>query len=641
MLCVGRGGQGDVGQRIRDEILVLQRNNESKTGMMEEWHQKLHNNSSLDDVIICEALLNYVRCVYWQTLNANGLTKEKLASYDRPIVSEPHFNTHAKEGLIRDLTMYLKTLKAVHSGADLESAIETCLGPSCKSDFTNVERVYSLDGLSQKLRESLNFIRANVADANVASLMEKLLESRIELHPVLLTSTGRAKDLLFLDLALDSAVRTTMERGLKDISFDHLPLILADRSQNYQKKIQPSVQYLGNLLGIKKWVIDIFTEELIRAGSAAILSTLINRFDPILRKIANLGCWQVISPVEVCGFVTSVHELITIQNKVYGKPTVIIANRVTGEEEIPDGVVAVLTPNMPDILSHVSIRARNSKVCFATCFDQNILRNLKLKEGKAISISMKSMNLIISDVDGSNLSLNSSISTSIPRAVTLKRKLFCGKYAISLEEFTAEMVGAKSCNIKFLRERVPSWIKIPISVALTFGAFETILLEDINKAVYDVGGVPFTLDTLEISACEQDSCFYKSVLGGDLTKLRAIQDAIQQMNTPLSLVTGYPSKNIGLYSKQSIIFRSDSNGEDLEGYAGAGLYDSVLMDEEEKVILDYSSDRLMVDKAFQTSIFSKIAEAGKIIEGLCGCPQDIEGVVKDGVIYVVQARPQF
>lgn len=38
-------------------------------------------------------------------------------------------------------------------------------------------------------------------------------------------------------------------------------------------------------------------------------------------------------------------------------------------------------------------------------------------------------------------------------------------------------------------------------------------------------------------------------------------------------VTGYPSKTIGLYSKPSMIFRSDSNGEDLEGYAGAWLYD--------------------------------------------------------------------
>ena len=38
-------------------------------------------------------------------------------------------------------------------------------------------------------------------------------------------------------------------------------------------------------------------------------------------------------------------------------------------------------------------------------------------------------------------------------------------------------------------------------------------------------------------------------------------------------VLGYPSKPTGLFIRRSIIFRSDSNGEDLEGYAGAGLYD--------------------------------------------------------------------
>lgn len=64
----------------------------------------------------------------------------------------------------------------------------------------------------------------------------------------------------------------------------------------------------------------------------------------------------------MCGFVASVNELISVQNKVYKRPTIIIANKVTGEEEIPDGVVGVLTPDMPDVLSHVSVRARNSKV---------------------------------------------------------------------------------------------------------------------------------------------------------------------------------------------------------------------------------------------------------------------------------------
>ncbi|KAH7567630.1 hypothetical protein JRO89_XS07G0108200 [Xanthoceras sorbifolium] len=837
---VGRGGQGDVGQRIRDEILVLQRNHDCKTGMMEEWHQKLHNNTSPDDVIICEALLNYVKGgfkidAYWHTLNTNGLTKQKLASYDRPIVSEPHFRTDAKEGLIRDLAMYLKTLKAVHSGADLESAIEICLSSSFKG-HDSVTMGY-VGGLSLKLQECLKFVKAHIHDENIGPLMEKLLESRIELHPVLCIAHGRAKDFLFLDLALASAIRTTMERGLKDLNFAHPPeimffitlvlenlslsmvnnedliyctkfllllcfaaykdwyrvcesyktsdgqwalqtkaildrlqLALAERSQDYQKKIQPSVQYLGNLLGVEKHAIDNFTEELVRAGPAAVLSKLINHFEPILRKVANLGSWQVISPVEVCGFITSVNELIACQNKVYRKPTVIIASRVTGEEEIPHGVVAVLTSDMPDVLSHVSIRARNDKacsfallfalsipdfylieictlqVCFATCFNQNVLRNLKLKEGKAISIQFKSKNLIISDISSSDLSLNSFIPSSIPRGVTFKRKTFRGKYVVSVEDFTAEMVGAKSCNIKFLRGRVPSWIKIPMSVAIPFGAFETVISESVNKDI-----------------ANKISHFYKLLQSGDLSQLQAIKEAVLQMSAPSSLtfelkskmrssgmpwpgdegeerwnlawraikkvwaskwneraylscrkanlyhdnlcmavliqeitcadyafvihtknplsgdtseiyteivkglgetlvgaypgramsfitkknnlkspmVTGYPSKLIGLYSRPSIIFRSDSNGEDLEKYAGAGLYDSVIMDEEDKIVLDYSRDRMIVDKAFQISLFSRIAEAGKIIESLYGSPQDIEGVVKDGVLYVVQARPQI
>jgi hypothetical protein len=122
--------------------------------------------------------------VYWKTLNDNGVTKERMRSYDRQICSEPNLRPDQKDGLIRDLTNYLRTLKvcrktqcrlfsvyefyrieilaivrsktvknrlscefrcchisisvtalsmldmwqAVHSGADLESAIQACMG---------------------------------------------------------------------------------------------------------------------------------------------------------------------------------------------------------------------------------------------------------------------------------------------------------------------------------------------------------------------------------------------------------------------------------------------------------------------------------------------------------------------------------
>jgi alpha-glucan,water dikinase len=66
------------------------------------------------------------------------------------------------------------------------------------------------------------------------------------------------------------------------------------------------------------------------------------------------------------------------------------------------------------------------------------------------------------------------------------------------------------------------------------------------------------------------------------------------------------------------------------------------MDKEEQVVLDYTTDPLVTDCSFRTSTLSSIARAGYDIEQLYGgSPQDIEGVVKGGKIYIVQTRPQM
>ncbi|XP_006841018.2 alpha-glucan water dikinase, chloroplastic isoform X1 [Amborella trichopoda] len=810
MSTVGRGGEGDVGQRIRDEILVIQRNNDCKGGMMEEWHQKLHNNTSPDDVVICQALIDYISSdfdisVYWNTLNSNGITKERLLSYDRGIHSEPHFRRDQKEGLLRDLGNYLRTLKAVHSGADLQSAIATCMGYSAQGQgFMVGVEVHPISGLPSGFPELLQFILHHVEDKQVEPLLEGLLEARVELRPLLLRSHDRLKDLIFLDLALDSTVRTAIERGYEELNnaepqkimhfialvlenlvlssdsnedliyclkewnytlqmsksqddhwalyaksvLDRSRLALTSKAEHYQRILQPSAEYLGSLLGVDKWAVSIFTEEIIRAGSAASLSLLLNRLDPILRETAHLGSWQVISPVEVIGYVVIVNELLAVQNVSYERPTVLVSKRVKGEEEIPDGTVAVLTPDMPDILSHVSVRARNSKVCFATCFDPNILSDLQSKEGKLIRVKPTSSDLIYSEVKETETLNGSPLTAKVEEsspAITIARKEFAGRYAISSDEFSPEMVGAKSRNISYLKGKVPSWVGLPTSVALPFGVFEKVLSEDSNKnvaekievlkkrlqggefsALHDIretvlqltaspqlvqelkdkmksAGMPwpgdegeqrwqqawmaikkvwaskwnerayfstrkakldhnylcmavlvqeiisadyaFVIHTINPSSRDSSEIYAEVVKGLGETLVgaypgRALSYVCKKTNLDSPKILGYPSKPIGLFIKRSIIFRSDSNGEDLEGYAGAGLYDSVPMDEEEKVVLDYSTDRLLVDPGFRNSILSSIAKAGSAIEELYGSPQDIEGVVKDGKIFVVQTRPQ-
>ena len=56
-------------------------------------------------------------------------------------------------------------------------------------------------------------------------------------------------------------------------------------------------------------------------------------------------------------------------------------------------------------------------------------------------------------------------------------------------------------------------------------------------------------------------------------------------------VLAYPSKSDGMFVSESLIFRSDSNGEDLAGYAGAGLYDSITMDPTVTRKVDYGADK--------------------------------------------------
>ncbi|KAJ6799293.1 alpha-glucan water dikinase, chloroplastic isoform X2 [Iris pallida] len=810
MSTVGRGGEGDVGQRIRDEILVIQRNNDCKGGMMEEWHQKLHNNTSPDDVIICQALIDYINDdfninTYWDTLHKNGITKERLLSYDRAIHSEPSFRREQKEGLLRDLGNYMRTLKAVHSGADLESAVATCMGYSSEGQgFMVGVQINPIRGLPSGFPELLKFILDHIEDKMVEPLLEGLLEARAELRPMLLSSHERLKDLIFLDIALDSTVRTIIERGYEELNnakpekimyfislvlenlalssddnedllycmkgwnyamemlgrkdnqwalyakscLDRTRLALTSKAEQYHQLLQPSAEYLGSLLGVDQWAVSIFTEEIIRSGSAASLSALLNRLDPVLRKVANLGSWQVISPVEVAGYVVVVDELLAVQNKSYAQPTILVAKSVKGEEEIPDGAVAVLTPDMPDVLSHVSVRARNSKVCFATCFDPSILTELQENKGKLFRLKPTSADIFYSEIKESELSDASSANVGdslSPPTLTLVKKQFSGRYAISSEEFTTEMVGAKSRNISYLKGKVPSWVGIPTSVALPFGVFEKVLSDDINQTVYNSleglkgkleedftalgdirktvlqlaappqlvqelkekmqgSGMPwpgdegeqrweqawvaikkvwaskwnerayfstrkvkldhdslcmavlvqeiisadyaFVIHTTNPSTGDSSEIYAEVVKGLGETLVgaypgRALSFLCKKNNLDEPKLLGYPSKPIGLFIRRSIIFRSDSNGEDLEGYAGAGLYDSVPMDEEEKVVLDYTDDPLVVDHHFRNSILSSIAKAGHAIEELYGSPQDIEGVIKDGKVFVVQTRPQM
>ena len=119
----------------------------------------------------------------------------------------------------------------------------------------------------------------------------------------------------------------------------------------------------------------MFTEELIRGSIFFALSMLLKKIEPTIRKNAQLGEWLIISRggSNVSGKLIHVPKLHDVQFTKYKEPTVIVTENVSGDEEVPVNcscLVIIKSENYPDVLAHVSVRARNLNVPFVVCFNE-------------------------------------------------------------------------------------------------------------------------------------------------------------------------------------------------------------------------------------------------------------------------------
>jgi alpha-glucan,water dikinase len=785
LTTLGRGGDG---QRIRDEILQIMHRNHIKEvsgHFIEEWHQKLHNNTTPDDVVICQAYLEFLksngdRNRFYQTLEAGGVTRERLQSFERPIRSEPDFYADRKDALIGEFEHFLRIVKAVHAGTDLESAVGAARG---RLDGGMNQRLDGLLGLRHR-------------QPPVGELAAAVVAAREGLKGALAGARDDAalRDLLFLDLALEDTLRSAVERqnlsqfdrdglvNLIQLALQNLGLStdapelslcanhwaklsgrprdgrdwalharsVADRAAHWvqeftgelYRRLQPKAEFLGAAFEVAAWTVQLFSEEVIRGDPAFALSLLLRHLDPILRKAAGLGGWQVISPARAAGRVRVVDRLAAVQAERFAEPTVLIADAVSGSEEIPAGVTAVLTADTPDLLAHAAVRARNAGVLLATCYEAPVYERLKGMRDLVISLRVTPGGDVeqtegdegLAKPLGGNPWASETSSRALSSPLVPKPS---SRWVVTRDEFTPQIVGAKSNNLNRLRGRLPDWIRLPASLALPFGAFEKALADGTNRELrgrYEallatseqdpdavlarvrallqelaapaalrsalqeacprVGlaappweqawqairrvwaskwneraylsrrarGVPhdrllmavliqqvvpaeyaYVIHTVNPLTGNRAELFAEVVLGLGETLVgnypgRALGFVCRKSDLSVQVVS-YPGKSVGLYG-QGLIFRSDSNGEDLEGFAGAGLYDSFLAEEPERRTLDYTDERLVWDEGFRNDLLRTVARVGLEVEHVLGSAQDIEGAVTGGQFYVVQTRPQ-
>ena len=776
-------GRGSDAQRVRDEVLNIMHRHHIKEvsgHFMEEWHQKLHNNTTPDDVVICEAYLEFLRSNgnldrFYGRLSENGVSKERLESYERPIKSHPDFIPHLKDALIGDFEHFLGVLKSVHSGTDLGVAL------AASRHFFDPE-----------MNSLMDFIwhRHDDRKTPLNTLVEKITETRRRLTNHLKGNRDKVRDLLFLDLALEDFLRTVIEKNMgpdlgsnqlvelismvvENLSLsgthpeiglcfhhwerllkmgrferewslhakavvDRLERALGDFTTHYYRLIQPKAEFLATSFRAAPWSINLFSEEVIRGRPAFALSALLRYLGPILRKSVKLGNWQLISPGQGTGQIQVEETLKSIQGKSFDKPVIIVTERVSGDEEIPEGVTAIITPAEIDILSHLAVRARNADILFATCYDIDIIGKLTSLSGQTLTLGVGSSGEVVFEQQA--LIEAAPLRISAPHALISFPEFRA--YAILPADFDKTNVGSKSNNITKLRGKLPEWMGIPSSAALPFGVFEKVLSEKMNeeiaghyreltaridtvaenereealdeiretvrtlkaphelwssvqevmvKAALDnisdwenawmcikkvwaskwneraylsrrTRGIPhddlymavliqkiveaeysYVIHTVNPFTRVKDELYAEAVMGLGEALVgnypgRALSFVCKKRGGEPKLLS-FPSKGRGLFGG-GWIFRSDSNGEDLAGYAGAGLYDSFMLPPAHKSVLDYSRDPLLWDSTFRREFLLSVVAIGIKIEEVMGSPQDIEGAYSKAHFSVVQSRPQ-
>ncbi len=784
-------GTGRDAQRVRDEILnIMHRHNIKETSghFMEEWHQKLHNNATPDDIVICEAYLEFLRSngdidLFYKRLEEGGVTRKRMERYERPIRSQPAFIPHLKEALIHDFEHFLGILREVHAGSDLGTAVNSAR--------------YMFDADMHRL---MDYVLSHIDDSGdqAFTLLEKITEIRHWVAGRLSEHQKSVRDLLFLDLALEDFFRAVVEKKLdpklnldqlveltvmslenlcistRDEEFesclvywkrlgkmprsaklwplqakavgDRLQRGLGDFIDRYHQLLQPKAESLGKAFHAASWSITLFAEEVVRGRPAFVLSVLLRKLDTLLRKSADLGNWQVISLSSGTGVLETVSHLKSIQGKSFTSPAVIVADAVEGNEEIPEGVIALITPASVDVLSHLAVRARNAHILFAVCYDFDVIEKLKAMSGLRTRLSVSATGDVVFEKSMEELKAPSPhVMPAHIKASGMPTPVFSA-CAIPMDAFNDKNTGGKSNNLRRMHGKLPDWIHLPASAALPFGVFEKVLawtpnkelserhselilrlnketesshsglLEDIKKTILALkspdelfsslctvmensgvgrpgdwpekwedawtciklvwaskwneraylsrkaNGIPheylimavliqrvieadysFVVHTVNPFTNNNDEIYAEVVLGLGETLVanypgRALSFSCAKGGREPRLLS-FPGKSVGLFGG-GLVFRSDSNGEDLAGFAGAGLYDSFMLPQPVKVDLNYTEEALLWDEDFRNKFLINIAGIGTAVEKALRGPQDIEGAYANGQYYVVQSRPQ-
>ncbi|XP_043707593.1 phosphoglucan, water dikinase, chloroplastic-like [Telopea speciosissima] len=374
-------------------------------------------------------------------------------------------------------------------------------------------------------------------------------------------------------------------------TLDRARRLTEEYSDSLLQIFPPKVQILGKGLGIPENTVKTYTEAEIRAGVTFQVSKFCTLLLKAVRSTLGSQGWDVLVPGAAVGTVVQVERIVpgSLPSST-GGPIILLVNKADGDEEVTaagNNIVAVLLLQELPHLSHLGVRARQEKVVFVTCEDDEQIANIKELNGKSVRLEASSTGVDISasllnnskDEFAVNTSGNGTPSTlEVPEPQSSWSAVKAphpsqgtsttGVIALVDADTCTSGAKAASCgrlaSLATISEKVysdqgvPASFQVPAGAVIPIGAMELALQESGSIKAFQS-----LLKQIEDARME----------GGELDEVCSQLQELIAVQRPsndsiMNIAEMFPDN-------ARLIVRSSANVEDLVGMSAAGLYESI------------------------------------------------------------------